>query len=428
MSLARRFSRGVSLSLLAAVFNQGSTFALNLVISNLLGKQLFGEFAMVMSTVLSVSVLTQVGSGYTVSKYLAEFRNQDRERSGRLVGAFFLFTLIFNCLACTALFLTAGPLCREWLKAPQLLRELQIGAGTVFFLSLTGFVNGALIGLEAYGRLAQVGVFNGVCYLCICTSLSYWGGLRGAVVGLLISAVLQFLSLWTVLHRELKAHGLAVEWVSPAREAKALRNFALPATSIAYFSLPLIWGSNAILVNSAGGYEQMGLYTAANNLRTLALFLPNNIVGVGTTILNNAKGANDKALYRRVYLTNVLIVCVAALATTGFLLLFGRQVLQIFGKDFTGAYPVLQLLLLAALSDSIYIACQPDLQAHGRIWQSLLVVALPRDLALFWLAQRWVPGHGAQGLAMAAGGSSLVALLGLAMALLWKHRDHQTQS
>ena len=423
MSLARRFTRGISLSLVAAVFNQGSTFALNLVISTLLGKRIFGEFSLVLSTILSISVLTQVGAGYTVSKYLAEFRNHDRERAGRLIGAFFLFTLGFNCLACLALFFGAAPLAGTWLKAPQLCGEFQIGSAIVFFLSLAGFATGALTGLEAFPRIARAGVFNGLCYLILCTSLSYWAGLRGAVWGLLLSAILQFLSLGAAMLGELRVQQIVVRWVSPLQESQALRNFALPATSAGYLTLPFTWGSNALLVNSLGGYEQMGLYTAANNLRTLALFIPNNIVGVGTTMLNDAKGANNRSLYRKIFITNVLVVCAAAFATTLFLLLFGLKILAVYGKDFSGAYPVLTFLLCAAITDSLYIACSPDLHAQGRMWLSLGSVALPRDISLFLLAGHFIPLYGAQGLAMAACGSSITALLGLGLAILWSQKN-----
>jgi len=160
--MQERQIRGVSLSTLAALLNQGSTFAANLMLANLLGKKGFGEFALVLSTLLSAAVLAQAGTGYTASKYLAEFRLQDRSRAGRIIGALGSLSLFVNSLSCLNLYLVAKPLANFWLKAPQLADELQTGAVTISVLAMTGFINGALAGLEAYPRMARAAIINGI--------------------------------------------------------------------------------------------------------------------------------------------------------------------------------------------------------------------------------------------------------------------------
>ena len=57
--------------------------------------------------------------------------------------------------------------------------------------------------------------------------------------------------------------------------------------------MPMIWLANSFLVRQPGGYGEMALYSAANNLRILVLFLPNVMNSVGLSVLNNEKAKGD---------------------------------------------------------------------------------------------------------------------------------------
>ena len=55
-ALRVRLVRGVGWNLVATVFNQGSTLALNVVLANLWGARLFGQFAIVQSTIAAITI------------------------------------------------------------------------------------------------------------------------------------------------------------------------------------------------------------------------------------------------------------------------------------------------------------------------------------------------------------------------------------
>ena len=70
-NLHSRFQTGVAFNLVGTFFNQGSTFVVNIVVANLLGRQIFGEYAIVQNTLVAVSVFVQLGIGYVATKYVA---------------------------------------------------------------------------------------------------------------------------------------------------------------------------------------------------------------------------------------------------------------------------------------------------------------------------------------------------------------------
>lgn len=83
--LRSRLGRAVIWSVIESAFNQGSTLLVNLVVANLLGRRVFGEYAIVQATLLTIGTIAQLSTGYTAAKYVAEYRSRDPPRAGRIL-------------------------------------------------------------------------------------------------------------------------------------------------------------------------------------------------------------------------------------------------------------------------------------------------------------------------------------------------------
>ena len=121
--LRSRFQTGVVFNLIGAVFNQGSTLAFSVIAANLLGRQTFGEYAMVQSTVVSLALIAQFAIPYTTTKYLAEFRAQDPERAGRILGMLSILSVIVAGIVSLAFPFCLPGLPSPFLELPQSLRH-----------------------------------------------------------------------------------------------------------------------------------------------------------------------------------------------------------------------------------------------------------------------------------------------------------------
>ena len=178
-SLHWRFQRGVAFNLVGTFFNQGSTFVVNIVVANLLGRQIFGEYAIVQNTLVAVSVFVQLGIGYVATKYVAEFRWTDRERTGRILGMLCGFSTILAGIASLTLLFLSRWLAVSMLKAPTLSTSLAIGSAVLLFAVLNGFLIGALAGLEGYRVLARAlmlgryGLSASVFWFCLARGIEW---------------------------------------------------------------------------------------------------------------------------------------------------------------------------------------------------------------------------------------------------------------
>lgn len=410
--LRDRLIKGTALNFVAVAFNQGSTLIVNIIVARILMKQGFGEYAMVQSTLLTVATLSQLATGYTASKYIAEYRSSDPERAGRIMGLCALVSALMAGVGAFLLIAMAPWLAGTMLKAPHLALALMMGSGFLFFSSINGYQTGALSGLEAYGSLAKAGVASGIVAAVAISLGAWWGGLNGTIIGLSISAFVRCAIHSGWLRLESRVQGIKPQYhASLSQEKAVLRNFALPAALAGYYSMPMIWLAYSFLVRQPGGYGEMALYSAAYNIRILVLFLPNVLNNVGMSVLNYEKAKGDVNHYHRVFRSNVFYIVLVSLGGVLVVGAFGRPILHLFGKDFRAGYNLLWLLLIASLFEGTSIALYQYMQSKAKIWLSFFSINVPREALLVVAAYFLVQPYGGAGLAAAYLGSTILGLI-----------------
>ncbi|MBM3210855.1 MAG: hypothetical protein FJ121_01010 [Deltaproteobacteria bacterium] len=414
-SLISRLSVGVTWNLIGALFNQGSAFAINIIIARLLGRTLFGEYSIILSTLMTISLIAQVSTGITATRYLAEFRVRDPDRAGRILGLCTIVSAATGALAVIILCSLAPWLSDHILKAPHLSLSLQIGGGFLFFAVINGYQIGALSGLENFKNLAKAGLCNSCLMVPLC-SLGAWNwGINGALTGLAISGMVNWLIHQHFLKEASRAQGIFPSYHELGRERRALTNFVLPAALSGLISMPALWLANVFLVRSPNGYNEMAMYSAAMNIRTLILLLPRNINNVSCSILNYQKGLVNENEYRRTYWINLIITSVLVLAGGIVVYFAGQRILGLFGKSFEEASPVLLILLLSGFIEIVAISLYQVMQTKKMMWLTLFGVAIPNHVTLVILAYLIAPHLGAMGLAWAYTAGWAIALLSISV-------------
>jgi len=410
-SLRARLTRGVTWNVIGALFTQGSFFLSNIILANILGRTGYGEFGMIQSTLLTLSGVAQLATGFTATKHVAEYRFTDKERTGRILGICSFVSGIMGILATVVMIAGAPWLSAYTLKAPHLVTGLLISSGAVLFSVLNGYQVGALAGLESYGTIARIGAIHGILHLTLCSFAAWLWGLNGVLVGYVASALLR----WFIFHRAL-LHACARQAISFIyhgmwQERDIIFKFALPAALSGLFSMPALWIVNTILARLPDGFSQLGLYSAANSLKTVILLLPQLVNNVGMSLMNSQKGVGDHLNYRKLFWFNLIMTAGIVLAGVLFVSLFGSWILRLFGKDFVAGHTVLLILAMSAIPEVLALAVYQVIQSKGKIWLSFAAVVLPRDCTFIVAAYLLIPVSGALGMATAYTVSQLVSLV-----------------
>jgi O-antigen/teichoic acid export membrane protein len=407
----KRLAKGTALNLVAVGFNQGSTLIGNIIIARVLMREAFGEYAMVYSTLLTASVLSQLAMGYTASKYISEYRSKNMKRAGQIMGMCANVSVKMAGVATLALLIASPWLAGTVLKAPHLISALVLGSGFLFFSTINAYQTGALSGLEAFGGLAKTGMASGLVSVAAVSCGALCSGLNGALLGLSISALFRNIITGRQLRLESAIQGIKPQSNGSIFSERAIFiGFALPAAIAGYYTMPMIWLANSFLVRQPGGYGEMALYSAANYFRILVLFLPGVMNSVGLSVLNNEKAECGVAAFYRLFKTNVRNIFLAAACVAFILALSGRSLMHFFGKDFESGHLILLVLLACGVLESLSMALYQYVQAQAKIWLAFFTINLPRDTCLVLAAYFLVQSYGGLGLAAAFLGSTILGL------------------
>lgn len=389
--------------MLGAVFNQGSTFALGVIVAKDLGRESYGSYAFLQGTLATLIIVAQVALGFVATKCVAEFRSTQKERAGRIIAVSITISAITGLMATAIAFGGANLVASRVAQQPQLVPLIRFASPVVFFAVVTAILTGALAGLAKFRTIAVTGVIAGTAYLAIGAAGTIGWQLRGVAVALALSAALQTVIVWIALFRESARAGIPIVFGgidSIKAERSMLQHMTLPASLAGFVNMMGIWLSMAILARQADGITQLALFTAANSLRMIVAFVPALINNVGFPMLSNLKGEADSAGYRRMFWTNVASVVGAALCGAIVIGAAGPYVLRLFGNSFGPGYPVLLILLFTTVPEALGISIHQAVQTHGSLWTTILCVSLPREITCVIAALVLAPRYGAIGLAV----------------------------
>ena len=149
-SLRERFAKGAFWSLAGTIISRGLNLLSSVIVARFLGKIGFGELGMLQSTVGMFGVFAGLGLGMTATKYVAEFREKDKPKTGRIIALSSLVAFITGGLTTFVLLIIAPWLATKTLSASHLAHPLRIAAGLLFFGAINGAQTGALAGFEAF--------------------------------------------------------------------------------------------------------------------------------------------------------------------------------------------------------------------------------------------------------------------------------------
>jgi O-antigen/teichoic acid export membrane protein len=398
--LGPRLLHGAIWSLVGTVISRGLSLASSVFVARWLGKESFGEFGVLQTTVGMFAVFAGFGMGMTATKHVAELRQSNPERAGRLIGLSTWVAWVAGGAMTLVLLLAALPLASRTLAAPRLAPYLRFCAPLALLGSLNGAQLGALTGFEAFKRITQVNVLSAVISFPLVAVGAWKFELDGAVCGLVLGQAATWLITGTALRSEAAKAGVPISYQGMRTEARVLWRFSLPSVVTGVLVMPVNWACAAILVNQPGGYGQMGIFSVASQWRGFVMLVPNTLIGMSLPILANLVGLNDQAGHRRVSSTTILInVGVTALLALG-VGLASPLILGFYGTDYQGGSMSIWLLVMSAIPAAYGYANSQVLASHGRMWASAAMLAVWAAI-LVALSILLVPQWQSEGLAFA---------------------------
>lgn len=367
-TIGSRLARGVFWSMAGSVISRGLMLCATILVARILGKTVYGELGMIQSTIGMFGVFAGFGMGLTATKHIAEFRESDPEKAGRIMSLSGLFAILTGGIMALGVLVFAPWLAEQTINAPHLTGILRISALILFINALNGAQTGALSGFEAFKTIAHVNLFVGLISFPLLLSGAYFGGLSGAVWALAINLCFNWLLNHLALRNVSRRHSVPFKLMECKQEISILWKFSLPAVLASSMVGPVNWACNAMLVNRPHGYEEMGVYSAANQWYIVLMFLPRMLGSVVLPVLSEQLGkSNTKQSLETLYLSmkiNLFIfiplVLIASVASP--------YIMSLYGESFSNGWPTLIVVLMTAGLVAVSAPVGQIITASGRIW------------------------------------------------------------
>lgn len=344
------------------------TLASIIFVVRILGKDNYGLFAILQSTLAMAGAFAALGLGTTATKHIAELRFSDPVRLGRILA----MTQRLSYSAGIALFLIlsiGSPfICGTILHQPELIHLLPFGAIAVVLNTIDGYQSGALLGFEAV-RKSAVGYFIAALIAApISVVLAMWKGIDGAVAGLILTASIRYFVSSSILRACISSAEIVLDRENWRQEFTVFIHFALPSFLSGLALAPAHWICHTMLISSAGGKSEMAVLGVANQWYYSILFIPlaaNRVLLPIITDLVSRRGANTS---NKAAVLTVLANITVMLPTVAVVWLASPWIMGMYGADYVAHSTVLSVAVAAAAASAILMPIGHILTSRSKMW------------------------------------------------------------
>jgi O-antigen/teichoic acid export membrane protein/O-antigen ligase len=394
-----KMARGSGLNLIGAICSQSSLFLITTVLALKLGRADVGRYAESYALLSLLGLLSLAGLRNGLTRFIAMFlvdNDSARVRGTVRLGlglTLIATTCIAGCLALTA------PLIADLFHDPALRPALLIVALT---LPASAFEDAALAatqGWRSQKAFALIGlIFDPVLRLLLTVAaLSAGAGLNGALWALAAASWTGAALAGLTLRKRLRT----VPPATPIMDTRRIISYSSVSWFSALASTGLVW-ADVLLLGALSTQENVGTYTIATRLVTLAVFVMAPINAAFTPHIAHFSHLGDTQQMSRAYGSANRWIMRLSMPAFITLLIFPHDLLGFFGREFVtdAAASVTILLAMGQMVSAAAGPCGSVLNMSGRVGLSALdnVGALVLNISLnLWL----IPLYGIVGAAVA---------------------------
>ena len=353
------------------LFSKAVFLLATIIIAHFLGKEEYGQFGIIKSTILMFSMFAGIELGITATKFISQYRKTDKEKVEKIVGLSNFLAIMLSLLCTVIVFIFARTIA-VLINAPNLYTEIRISAFILFFASLNGVQGGILSGLEKFKELSINNAIAGTFSSLAIIAAAKFFGLDMVIIAFGLNYFLMFLLNFITLRKEFYSDfKVSVFNKKNFDESKVLWTFSLPAVLAGLMVTPTIWICNYFLVNSPNGYAEMANFDVANQWRNTILFIPVALSQIALPML--ASKVEDKSEYKAIFSKNLKINFFIGFAMVLVFCLISPVILRLYGVKYSNALLPLIIMFISTGLISVNNVIGQAIASQGKMWLGFYV-------------------------------------------------------
>jgi O-antigen/teichoic acid export membrane protein len=367
-------------ALFGNIVGKGLSLLGGVLVARILGKNIYGEFEMLRTTIISVAMFSTYGLGYSVTKFVAQYKNSDTYRLRAIISYSMWTTLILSSVLAVLMFFFAKRISVHVLESTKLITPLRILAVLVISNALVTTQIGILAGFCAFKELARINIVVGLITFIISVVLTYYFSFEGTIGALLISQVINWFLNYNLVRKLMPEDGSNIK--DQKRMFYHVIRFSTPiALQEALFSVTF-WLTSVIIVRLSD-FAELGLYAAAMQWYSIVLFLPGILRNVILSHLSES--INDNVRHKNILHQTILINLFSTLACVLVIFVFSGYITKIYGSSYQGLEMIINIAILSSIFSSVSNVYAQAYLSKGKNW-TMFFIRFFRDFGTLVIA------------------------------------------
>lgn len=398
--LTSRFLKDSFWSVFGSGMGYGLMLLAGIVIARFLGKDLYGEYGFVKTTMFQFAAFATLGLGYTSTKFIAEYKKKDATQIAPIINASVNITLITSCIVALAILVFANPLAK-FLKEPTMTLALRALAIVVILKALCTTQFGILAGLGKFKDIAKINAASGITLLIACIPLTYIYSLNGSLTSLVFSQALCLILNFIAIR---KSCGWGFSAKRNNKYVWTITRFSIPV-AMQELTFALSQWLGILIIGRFGTFGEVGLYTASDMWNSVILIIPSMLSNV---IISHLSSNMDNIEKQKRNVNMMLLINLACtIIPFTVVTIASPLIIAMYGHTFVDMQPVLKIITCS----SIFICCSnvlsAELLSQGSTW-TLFAIRSTRDFLIVAIGYFLITLHNGVNAAQDYATSSLI--------------------
>ena len=362
-----------SWSLIGNIVGKGFSLIAGIVVARCLGKEVYGEYGIIKSTLLMIALFSSFGLGISATKFIAEAKENCPSKLRSIELSCNLIALIVSGIIAFFFFFFSKEI-SVLIEAPHLTNILRWSAIAVVLNAINTTQIGVLGGFKAYKITARNNIIAGIATFLATIPLTLYYGFIGAIVALLFSLTINCL-----------INRISIRTLFPQEKERITKDQLF---SIFSFSLPIAMQESLFSITSwlisfiiikYSNYGELGLCSAATQWAAVLAFVPSALRNVALSHFSSATKdvGKSKNILKRLMQINFLssmLPCILLWICSGLICSF-------YGEQFIGLQGVLNIMAFGAVINSMSNMLTQELIALNYNWY-LFLLRILRDFGI----------------------------------------------
>ena len=364
----QKFVYGVIINILVAALSRIAALISAIISARLLGKVFYGQLGVINNTITLVSILSGLGLGITTIKYVSEYKDKDIDKVSRIISFSLLASLFSGIVVSLIIVIFSNYISSNLIGDPNFKKYIEISMIMVITGNFVSTQNGVIIGLELYKQLAKASIINSLALVILQPLLIYKFKLDGAIYSMIICSIINVLNNINILRAGFKKNHIKISKNNIFEGKIILYRFSLPLLLSSIITSVPVWLINARIASSTNGFSELGIFNAANQWKSLILFLPNTISQLIIPIITQKYEKKDThSLYKITNKSSFLLICIIVPISL-IIVIFSKWIMSRYGLSFKNSFNILILVVITSSILAIINPYEQIIVASDNIW------------------------------------------------------------